>query len=188
MSIYNEFVNGFMRNEDTGFMIKLALISVSSSIIKNPEYRILLSESLLRRKNTDHLGLYKNLFLLTELKLIPDNVEIIFSKLCEHCELVYPLQFMRSLSKYLESSTVIPTPSNMIENLTMKPTTQLILFKEPLFMLSTVPTAFNCLTQLMKLLTITLEGDTKNEIDEFVAYARKQKGKNDKYFNLLFFE
>ena len=57
------------------------------------------------------------------------------------------------------------------------PMTQTILFKEPIFMLSTQPTAFNCLTQLMKLLCDTVNNELFNELKCFVEYMRKQKGR-----------
>ena len=188
MSIYYEFMSGFLRNERVGFMIRLALISVSRSIIRNPEYRIILSESILRRTETDYLRIYQNLFLLTELRLIPENVDTILSELCEECELEYPEQFIKLLSKYQETNVIVPVATGIIENLTMKPSTQLITLRESFFMLSTMPTAFNCLSQLMKLLRVTLNFDLKNELDEFIGYMRKQKGSKDDYFNILFIE
>lgn len=183
IAIYYEFINGFIRNEQIGFMIRFALITVSRSIIKDDPS--LLSESLLRRNNTDHLGLYRNLILLMELRLIPDNVEILLSELCEQCDLEYPDHFIKLFSKYQEANEPV---SGLFENLSMKPPTDLILFKEPTIMLSSMPTAFNCLSLLLKLLSVTIDIELKIELDDFIGHVRWKRGNGDEYFNFLFIE
>lgn len=189
MVIYYEFMNGFMRNEHKGFLIRLALISVSSSIIRNHDYVTILSESLLRKtfidnvNNMDNLDTFRNLFLLTELKMIPDNFEILFSGLCEQCELEYPVKFIKSIRKFIDNKT----PSDMISELSSSPITQSILFKENILMPSHVPTALDCLCQLMKLFQVTLNDDCmKKDLEEFIGYVKKRKGTDNKYFNILF--
>ena len=186
ISIYSEFIDGFMRNEGTAFLIRLALISVSRSIIKDTNTLEMLSESLIRRNNTDYMGLYRNLVLLTELKMIPDNANALLRELCGECGLECPEELIKILSKHPSDSKV--RVNNIFDNMSAAPVTQTILFKEPIFMLSTQPTAFNCLTQLMKLLWVTESKDQCNELRCFVEYLRKQKGRRDEYFNLLFIE
>ena len=186
ISIYSELIDGSMRNEGTAFLIRLAFISVSTAIIKDINTLEALSESLIRRTNTDYMGMYRNLVLLTELKMIPDNANVLFRELCGECGLECPEELIKILSKNRKDSKV--RVSNFLDNMSVIPMIQTVLFKEPIFMLTTQPTAFNCLTQLMKLLCVTVNNELFNELRCFVEYMRKQKGRRDEYFNLLFIE
>lgn len=183
MAIYYEFI----KNKQSCFMIRLALITVSRSIIKDTNHILKLSEDLLMTtiNYTDFLGLYRNLSLLMELRILPYNVEIILCKLCEHCEIEYSEHFIKLFSKYQNR---IATDSEAFGNLLMKPQIQFIAFKEPTNLLSSTPTAFNCLSLLLKLMSITVYNEIRKELDLFIGYLRLEKGSKDEYFNFLFME
>ena len=124
--------------------------------------------------------LYKSLVINTLTKTFPTKLKQQFEILCEICNL-------DAKELKLEIEETVKEPTKYYFNAVEFGNRKCIYFMENFNILTSNITAFNCLTQLLKL----LELNNFNEINYFINYIRKQKREtvsNDLYFNLLFIE
>lgn len=122
--------------------------------------------------------LYKSLVINTLTKTVPNKLKEQFEFLCQICDL-NAKELKVEIEIEIEFAEALKEARKYSFN-----AGSCVYFKENFAILTSNITAFNCLTQLLKL----LEQFNFDNFNYFINYIRKRKGSNDLYFNLLFIE
>lgn len=170
-SVIYEFLNTEESNK-TAFLVQLACSSIISPIPDASEFFTLeLRKTIKLARKSAWTQLYRNLFLLTDLSLLPDDVNELSDFLCDTCNL---------------ERINFDFPNRNRQVLELCDPLRITVIKSH-FVLSSGITPFNCLSQLLKLLFNV--SCISREVFEYISLVKKKKEYNmDEYFNLLFIE
>ena len=130
--------------------------------------------------------LYRNLFLLTEIEILPEKVEVIFNlinKGCNFDSFNFELSNRNDADVHSTLATVYDATADFFcfgssfdkVNLNVKP-----------FLSFSEIKPLNCLTQLLKLLSLKIDDSKNHLLFEYIWTIKKRHGNSDEYFNLLF--
>lgn len=176
IDIFNEFLMSESKEKEI-FIIQLYLCQICEQLIDKEILESLMYNFNMRTYNYCKSGnwdfLYKCLVINTLTNTLPFKIQEQFEILCQVCNLE-----VSQLKIIVKNSNILFLSNQHHYDLNNRT----VYFKDNLLVLTLNITAFNCLTQLLKL----LEPIHSNEIGYFINYIRKRK--TDLYFNLLFIE
>lgn len=179
MDIFNEFLMSESKEKEV-FLIQLTLCQICEQIMDKDTLESVIYNFNKRSFNYCKSGnwdlLYKSLVINTLTNTLPFSIQELFEILCQVCNLDENELRIKIKDVNILSNQSFYNLNNFNLN------NRSVYFKNDLSILTLNITAFNCLTQLLKL----LEPIYSNEVGYFINYIRKRK--SDIYFNLLFIE
>lgn len=179
MGIFYEFLSSDQKNKSI-FIIQTFLSSICVDLVPG-NYLLELTEELREKcaglcKKGDWLQVYRLLVILTQLKIVPNELKFVLQFLCQ----LNKIDVLEIDSH--ECFTITETVSDSSVDISCDITK--LYFKESILVLSKdQPSPFNCLTQLLKLLQLV---NNNSKLDLFLGYVKKQIGSKDEYFNIIF--
>jgi hypothetical protein len=184
MEIFYEFLMSESREREV-FIIQLTLCQICGQVFDQEQEVIEGFMFNFNRRIFDYCKtgnwdlLYKSLTINTLTKTLPVKVKEIFEILCEICNLD-----RNEVKIRIKDDSFNEKESNYCSFNNFELRGRNVYFKNDFIVLTSKITAFNCLTQLLKL----LEPIYYEEVGYFIDYIRKRRENelNDLYFNLTF--